>query len=158
MQLRFFKQAATPNRVDKSGYLTEMGSIDNVIIKEPRNMARPTFILATNPLVYNSNYLYCSFTSRYYYIDRVDVLTGGRIAINCNIDAMYTYRNEILNSSGWVVRSDSTNDNSDNYDMLHNDYPFRVDCDTLGIDFTGGSTPFWHDLIPLVWNILMIIK
>lgn len=138
MQLKFFKQAATPNRVDKSGYLTEMGSIDNVIIKEPRNMARPTFILATNPLVYNSNYLYCSFTSRYYYIDSVDVLTGGRIAINCNIDVLYTYRNEILNSSGWVVRSDSTNDKSDNYDMLHNDYPFRQDYQILG-KFTSDS-------------------
>lgn len=132
MKLTFFKQAATPNRVDKTGYLTEMGSIDNVVIKEPRNMTHPTFILATNPLVYNSNYLFCSFTSRYYYIDSVDVLTGGRIAINCSIDVLYTYRNEILGSSAWVERSEKTTDDSDDYDMLHNDYPFRQDYKILG--------------------------
>lgn len=158
MTLTFYKQAATPNRVDKSAYLTEQGKIDNVVLLDTRDIITPVFILATNPMVYNANYLFCDFTQRYYYIDNVELMAGGRIAVHCRVDVLHTYRAEILGSVAWVDRSDSTADATDDYDMLHNDYPFRADYDTLGIDFTGAISPFWHDLQPPVWNILMIIK
>lgn len=158
MTLTFYKQAATPNRVDKSTYLTEQGKIDNVVLLDTRDIITPVFILSTNPMVYNANYLFCDFTQRYYYIDNVDLMAGGRIAIHCRVDVLHTYRAEILGSVAWVDRSDRTTDATDDYDMLHNDYPFRADYDTLGIDFTGAISPFWHDLQPPVWNILMIIK
>ena len=141
MELKFYKQAATPNRVDKSGYLTEIGSLSGVILKADTNLMRPTFILKTNPLVYNSNYLYNTFTKRYYYIREVTALSGGRISIDCDIDVLFTYKNEILNSSGWVVRSDSILTSTDDYAMLHNDYPFRADYKVEGVDFNGTS-PF----------------
>lgn len=158
MTLTFYKQAATPNRVDKSAYLTEQGKIDNVVLLDTRDIKTPVFILATNPMVYNANYLFCDFTQRYYYIDNVELMAGGRIAIHCRVDVLHTYRAEILGSVAWVDRSDRTTDATDDYNMLHNDYPFRADYDTLGIDFTGAISPFWHDLQPPIWNILMIIK
>lgn len=158
MTLTFYKQAATPNRVDKSAYLTEQGKIENVVILDTRDIITPVFILSTNPMVYNANYLFCDFTQRYYYIDNVELMAGGRIAIHCRVDVLHTYRAEILGSVAWVDRSDSTADTTDDYDMLHNDYPFRADYDTLGIDFTGAISPFWHDLQPPLWNILMIVK
>lgn len=142
MDLKFYKQSATPNRVDKSGYLTEIGTLSGVILKTETNLMKPTFILKTSPLVYNSNYVYCSFTKRYYYIREVTAMSGGRIAIDCDIDVLFTYKNEILNSSGWVVRSDTILTTADNYDMLHNDIPYRQDFDTLGLDFSGGDAPF----------------
>lgn len=158
MTLTFYKQAATPNRVDKSAYLTEQGKIENVVLLDTRDIITPVFILSTNPMVYNANYLFCDFTQRYYYIDNVELMAGGRIAIHCRVDVLHTYRAEILGSVAWVDRSDRTTDATDGYDMLHNDYPFRADYDTLGIDFTGAISPFWHDLQPPLWNILMIIK
>ena len=158
MTLTFYKQAATPNRVDKSAYLTEQGKIENVVLLDTRDIITPVFILSTNPMVYNANYLFCDFTQRYYYIDNVELMAGGRIAIHCHVDVLHTYRAEILGSVAWVDRSDRTADTTDDYDMLHNDYPFRADYDTLGIDFTGAISPFWHDLQPPIWNILMIIK
>lgn len=158
MTLTFYKQAATPNRVDKSAYLTEQGKIDNVVLLDTRDIITPVFILSTNPMVYNANYVFCDFTQRYYYIDNVDLMAGGRIAVHCRVDVLHTYRAEILGSVAWVDRSDRTTDATDDYDMLHNDYPFRADYDTLGIDFTGAISPFWHDLQPPLWNILMIIK
>lgn len=142
MDLKFYKQSATPNRVDKSGYLTEIGTLSGVILKAETNLMRPTFILKTSPLVYNSNYLYNSFTKRYYYIREVTAMSGGRIAIDCDIDVLFTYKNEILNSSGWVVRSDALLTTVDNYEMLHNELPYRQDFDTLGLDFSGGDDPF----------------
>lgn len=144
MQLKFYKQSATPYRVDKRGYLEERGTISNVVLKDSTNLMNPTFILKTQDLVYNSNYVYCSFTKRYYYIESVEAMTGGRVAIHCKIDVLFTYRNEIMSSSAWVIRSESTTD-SDEYNMLHNDYPFQADYEIVGYDITQGegwSSPF----------------
>lgn len=156
MELTFYKQAATPNRVDKSDYLTVVGTVSNVVLKDDTNLMSPTFILKTSDVVYNSNYVYCSFTHRYYYINNIDALSGGRLAIHCSIDVLYTYKDEILNSSAWIERSDTTTDMSDDYDMLHNDYPFRQDYETRGIDFAEGDGVFEKQ--NLTRNILFIIK
>lgn len=144
MDLNLYKQAATPERVDKSGFLTSVGTVSGVQIKQPMDLMSPTFILKTDQLVYNANYLYCSFTSRYYYITSIEALTGGRIAVNCRIDVLYTYKDEILNSSGWILSSSSASDAAA-YDMLHNDYPFRQDYDILGINFNDPNPPFNYD-------------
>lgn len=135
MKLKFYKQSATPNRVDKTDYLFEVGTLDNVVIKADTDLMHPIFVLKTNPVVYNSNYVYCEFTQRYYYIESIDALAGNRIAVHCKIDVLYTYHTEILGSSAWVVKSDTTSDTS-NYDMLHNDYPFQSDYDILGLSST----------------------
>lgn len=132
MNLKFYKQSATPNRVNKSGFLNEMGELQGIIVKGTENTLTPDFIVTTNSMVYNSNYFYCDFTSRYYYITSCDVATGGRIIVHSRVDVLMTFRNEILSSSAWVLRSDRTTDESDNYEMLHNDYPFRQDYDILG--------------------------
>jgi len=132
MTLHFYKQSATPNRVDKSGFLNDVGEITNVILKETTNSLTPDFILTKNDIVLNSNYFFCEMTSRYYYIQSVDYVSGGRMIIHAKVDVLMTFRNEILNSSGWVNVSDKSTDISDNYDMLHNDYPFRQDYDILG--------------------------
>lgn len=160
MELTFYKQAATQNRVDKSAYLTQVSTISNVILKLDVNLMTPVFILKTSPIVYNSNYVYCSFTGRYYYIETITALSSGRIAIQCKIDVLHTYRNEIKNSSGWVLRSAATTDTADDYKMLHNDYPFRSDFDILGCNLSNQTfNPFyWSGIISLGRNILMIIK
>lgn len=147
MNLTFYKQSATPNRVDKSRFLTSIGDLQGIIVKGTENTLTPDFILQTNQLVYNSNYLYCDFTSRYYYISSCDITTGGRMIVHTRCDVLMTFRNEILSSSSWVLKSDRTTDSSDNYDMLHNDFPFRQDYDVLGKScndsifsyFSGGS-------------------
>lgn len=157
MDLTFYKQSATPNRVDKRGYLTEVGTLSGVILKADTNLMRPTFILKTSPLVYNSNYLYNTFTKRYYYIRTITAMSGGRIAIDCDIDVLFTYRAEILASSGWVVRSDTSVAEPDNFLMLHNDYPFRADFKTEGCDLSDSRSPFdtnWTN----DQNIFMVIK
>lgn len=147
MTLKLYKQSATPNRVDKSGFLNEVGDVSAIIVKGTENTLTPDFLLQTNATVYNANYFFCDFTSRYYYINSCDVTTGGRMIVHSRVDVLMTFRNEILSSSAWVERSDRTTDESDNYEMLHNDYPFRQDYDILGLSasqsifsaFTGGT-------------------
>ena len=127
MELNFYKQSATPNRINKSGYLSEVGTVNGVVIKETENSLTPDFIMMTSDVVLNSNYFFCSATSRYYFITSHDFLSGGRIVLHSRVDVLMTFRNEILSSTAWVEVSKDTSDTDDNYDMLHNDLPFRQD-------------------------------
>lgn len=156
MTLKLYKQSATPNRVNKSGFLNEVGTIDGIIVKGTENTLTPDFILNTNPIVYNANYFYCDFTSRYYYITSCDVTTGGRMIVHSRVDVLMTFRNEILSSSAWVLRSDRTTDESDNYEMLHNDYPFRQDYDLLGLSASQSIFSGWSGGTGL--NMVLIMK
>lgn len=155
LSLKFFKQSATPNRINKAGYLEQLGEIDNIVIKETENTLNPDFILKTNPLVYNANYVWCSFTSRYYYITGYDMMSGGRIAIHAHVDVLFTYMNEILSSASWVEVADNAADLSDNYDMLHNDFPFTADYDVLG---KSASDSLWVSATGGGVNIVLIMK
>ena len=67
-----------------------------------------------------------------------------------------TFRNEILNSSTWVDVADSTSDNSDNYDMLHNDFPFKADYDILGKSASEGLWRFAYNQSGL--NMVLLMK
>lgn len=131
MELNFYKQSATPNRINKSGYLSEVGTVNGVIIKETENSLTPDFIMMTSDIVLNSNYFFCSATSRYYFITSFDFLSGGRIVLHTRVDVLMTFRNEILSSSAWVEVSKDTSD-VDDYNMLHNDLPFRQDYKIKG--------------------------
>ena len=137
MTIHLYKHGATPKRIDKSTFLNDVGEISGVVLKETENELTPDFILNTNSLVYNANYFFCDFTSRYYYITDMEMMTGGRIVIHSRVDVLMTFRNEIMSSSAWVEVSDKTSDTSDNYDMLHNDFPFRQDYDILGKSSTS---------------------
>ena len=155
MTIHLYKHGATPKRIDKSTFLNDVGEISGVVLKETENELTPDFILNTNSLVYNANYFFCDFTSRYYYITDIEMMTGGRIVLHSRVDVLMTFRNEILSSSSWVEVSDRTADTSDNYDMLHNDFPFRQDYDILGKSTTDSI--FWYANMSGN-NIVLIMK
>lgn len=158
MELTFYKYAATPERIDKTSFLTQIGSLTDVVLKDETNFMHPTFILKTSPVVYNSNYLYCSFTHRYYYINEVIAMSGSRVAINCSIDVLYTYRDEIYNSYGWI--SKGPYDAAD--DLMHNDYPFQQNYEIFARDIQSAYNPFAFEFDPMstltYTNVILILK
>lgn len=156
MNLHLYKQGATPNRINKISFLNDMGSIDGIIVKDTESTLTPDFIVNTNANIYNANYFFCDFTSRYYYITGLDVTTGGRIIIHSRVDVLMTFRNEILASSAWVEKSDKTTDESDNYNMLHNDLPFRQDYLILGKNSSDSLFNSWTGGTGL--NMVLIMK
>lgn len=155
MTLKFYKQSATPNRVNKSGYLTEVGIINNVMLKETENELTPDFIMKTSDIVLNSNYFFCNATSRYYFITSHEFTSGGRIILHTRVDVLMTFRREILFSSAWVDMADSTTDMSDNYNMLHNNFPFKADYDVLG---KSCSDSLWSYFSSSGANMVLIMK
>lgn len=110
MKVISYKMACDPNRVDKSNYLTEVHVFDNVNTTLQIDYMNPTFIIGTDSDTMNtikdSNYLYVERWKRYYYIDSYEFQTGGRLIIKCHIDVLYTYKNEILNTTCTVDRNE----------------------------------------------------
>lgn len=149
MELTFYKFKGTPNRVDKSNFLDTKGKLSNVKIKGETSLIKPTFILKTADIVFNSNYVYCNVTGRFYYIDNFRAITGNRIEIECTIDVLHTYRQEIYNSKCWVETSG--NEPTADSKMLKQPYSFRQDKETLSVKFPNdvftSSTP----------NVLLIL-
>ena len=130
MKLILYKYAATPERIDKTDYLTQLGEIDEVKLKEDTNLMKPVFILKTPKgdasNLWDANYVKCVDTGRYYYINNITAMTGGRISIDGQIDVLYTYKDDILNSSGWVSSASGPVTSADK--MMKNNFPFREDC------------------------------
>lgn len=155
MKITFYKQYAEPYRVDKDEFLSAVVAIDNVFMTSSSSLINPSFILSTKQDVYNSNYLFCDFTNMYYYINEVIALTGGRIQLNCHVDVLYTFKNEIYNSPAWVLKSGFTDDNSK---LMHNDFPFQQNYKILGRDIQSADNPFAFAVSGNERNVILIIK
>lgn len=72
-----------------------------VKVKDNDNIVNPTFLLTTTDTL-TVNYCYCEKWNRYYYIDSIDVLTGGRVALNCRVDVLMSFKDDIYNLSAII--------------------------------------------------------
>ena len=111
MNLTLYYNASERKVIGKS--LRTLGTVKGVL-KGDVSITSPTFVVEANSSYFNGvNYLYWEETNRYYYIDDIQALTGGRMLFVCSVDVLETYKTEILNCSGIL---DSTNETGlDNY-------------------------------------------
>ena len=80
----------------------------SVNLKNDTSIYTPIFLLSIQDI---ETYNYLEWNDRYYYID--DVIKSniaGVWEINCTIDVLATYKNDIKNTSGFVLYSASTYD------------------------------------------------
>lgn len=82
------------------------GIIINVNLKEGCSHYNPSFILTTNP----TNYSYLSWGTWYYYITDVVNTRNGVWTISCEIDVLATWKDDIKNTSAYVLYSSSSYD------------------------------------------------
>lgn len=80
------------------------GNIE-VTVKEGCSVINPVFILKYGTAEAKSNYLYAPDFGRYYFIDDVILLPGGRAEVHCTVDVLETYQTEIENLTINVARN-----------------------------------------------------
>lgn len=73
-----------------------------VVMKEPSDILHPSFQLAS---VYASEYNYLYWNGRYYFVDNITYLTSTVVIMDCSIDVLATYRNEIGSLEEYIIRS-----------------------------------------------------
>lgn len=83
----------------------------NAILKEGTSIINPTLYINTPP-TFTLNYIYIADTGRYYYIDNITALTGGRVSIVAHVDVLKTYASDIRNMK--AVLNKQQNDNHSN--------------------------------------------
>lgn len=96
------------NRVDKSNFIDGI-TTRSVSLKEPLDVIHPTFILedANINLFNTKNYVQVPTWSRYYFIENWSSLGFGTFEINCTIDILMSYKDEIKEQYAFVNRSAS---------------------------------------------------
>lgn len=108
MECKLYTISADPRQLlkvtNETPYTSAIASIEPTA---PVNILSPTFIFNNNSSLYACNYLYCDTFSRFYYIDNISILTGGRIAVECSVDVLQTYATEIKARTATITRSES---------------------------------------------------
>lgn len=78
-------------------------------IKADTNVINPVFVTKYDEDLMTCNYIYSADYSRYYFIDNIEVMTGGRMAIYCHVDVLNTYKNDIRKLSCVIARQEHVN-------------------------------------------------
>ena len=119
MNLTLYYNSSERKVIGKS--LQSVGSVTG-ILKGDASIMNPVFILESdNNYLSGVNYLYWQEGNRYYYIDDIQMLTGGRMAIYCSVDVLETYSTEIKEQVAIVDKQEAISN------MYFNDGSFRKD-------------------------------
>lgn len=100
--------------------LEEIGRCD-INFLEDVNIMSPTFTTQNLNFIYNANYVYIQEFNKYYYIDEPSTkLSGNRLSIKAIEDTIYSFYNEIMNTSQNITRQENE------YNLYLNDNKMQV--------------------------------
>lgn len=80
---------------------SELSDSRTITLKEGTSIDRPVFKVTGN----NFNYNYCEFQGKYYFIDEIISLHNNEIEVHCVMDALATYKTDILAGTHFVSYS-----------------------------------------------------
>lgn len=92
MNVTFYNNLSNDNVVNKR---LEVINTLSFTFKENSNIINPSLILKNYE---GGNYCYIEELRRYYYIKDIDLLGNGIFKINCEIDVLMSYKEDIINS------------------------------------------------------------
>ena len=87
-----------------------LGSGFSCQLKEDTSIFKPTMIVSKDRLADEwprANYAYISDFGRYYFIEDIEALTGGRLAFHMTVDPLYTYADGLMGQSFLIARSET---------------------------------------------------
>lgn len=82
-------------------------------IKGESSIINPVLILKYNEKIFESNYIYIPTWKRYYFIDDVRVMTGGRVEVSLSVDVLESFKDSILELN--VILGDTEKTGRNNY-------------------------------------------
>lgn len=101
MELKLYQNNSELIVVNKE--IEEIASLD-VQLQENCSLLNPTFIINH---VLHSNYCYVKDFARYYYITNITMLDFRRTMIECKVDVLMTYKQQLLATTQHIVRQES---------------------------------------------------
>lgn len=111
------------------------GDSRSVFLKEGTSIYNPTFVMADDVTEYN----YCRWGVRYYYIRDIVVAHNQRFEVECSLDAMATYKEGIANVSAFSLYASSGFNDGIPDDRLSTVDTATIQSSNLGL-FDAGAT------------------
>ena len=119
MNLTLYYNASERKVIGKS--LRTLGTAKGVL-KGDASITSPTFVVEANSSYFNGvNYLYWEETNRYYYIDDIQALTGGRMLFVCSVDVLESFKTQIKQQTAILDKQQTLSN------MYYNDGSFKKD-------------------------------
>ena len=110
----------------------------SIELKSNVDFISPTIFLQTFNGCEDANYLYIEEFKRYYFVNNINHLTGGRISLSCSVDVLMSNKDNILSLSCIIDKQENASSNfSDKY---IDDGSFVTECRTFNsiINFPNG--------------------
>ena len=99
-----YQNSAEVNRVDKTNYLTSVGSLFGALRTEC-SIIRPSIIVEQETLP-SFNYVYIGAFGRYYFVTGITSVAYKMWRIELNTDVLMTYKNKIVLLNGVIGRQE----------------------------------------------------
>ena len=105
MTISFYASSDDPKKLDKS--MGDAIASPNVINTDDTiSLLNPSFLVVSNTAYFTATHVKCeTLGSRYYFINNITLLTGGKMLVSCSIDVLKTYAAQIKLSQCIVTRS-----------------------------------------------------
>lgn len=133
MNIRLYNISDNPNKVKKSASKSGGTLIEDVRFKDADslNVLNPTLLLNINTDISECikfNYVYIPKTTRFYYITNISTI-GGLITIDCKVDPLMSWSDDILASQQYIARSESDINAKlvDNLLPIHSDHLINIE-------------------------------
>ena len=130
-----YKNTSDNRVISKNITLIKEVSIE---LKSNVDFISPTIFLQTFNGCEDVNYLYIEEFKRYYFVNNINHLTGGRISLSCSVDVLMSNKDNILSLSCIIDKQENASSNfSDKY---IDDGSFVTECRTFNsiINFPNG--------------------
>ena len=130
-----YKNTSDNRVISKNITLIKEVSIE---LKSNVDFISPTIFLQTFDGCEDVNYLYIEEFKRYYFVNNINHLTGGRISLSCSVDVLMSNKDNILSLSCIIDKQENASSNfSDKY---IDDGSFVTECRTFNsiINFPNG--------------------
>lgn len=143
MQAVFYENSSDRRYLNKK--LT--GKFPNVPIEilEPSSIIRPSLRVSSGLIGQNVNYLYIPDLERYYYINSW-IMENGHIRLECEVDVLMSYRDEIKDRSVIVKRQQKK------FNLYLDDQQYKVQnrSATMTTEFPSGFGTAKHLVMGVV--------
>ena len=106
MKVYIYKTENEKNKLNKS---LELVKELEVKLLNNTEILKPIIEVSHIPFedITTANYMYIPDLNRYYFIDNMELMTGGKVYISGSVDVLMSYMESILNIRGTVKRAES---------------------------------------------------
>lgn len=104
MEIKTYMNNSEAIRLNKN--LTEVSTLSNVRLLENCTLLNPSFVFKMPENIF-INYIYVPKFGRYYYINNITILNNNMVQIDCSVDVLMSFKDEIKNTKQHIVRQEN---------------------------------------------------